>query len=643
MGGPYSRLPPAGPGFVGGAGEPLDGIAGARHCLTPPSMVPSFSTIALTALGALAYLAAIYLVDRSLAGTPRAYFRYVAVALSVGVFFFGVGKIVPDADREIGVKKAGIALAAAAALFYEQARVGMRRPISERWKRPVGIVLGLAAIVAYYHGFRFNYPKYYHRHDQYHYYLGAKYFPELGYDDLYKCTVIAQDQLGTIKEVDSGRMVDLVHENHRADRKIRNLGADNLLKPAAEFLEHPEECTERFTPERWAAFKEDIRFFRSVSDREFWERMQADHGYNPPPVWMLAGNFFANLYPAGHEMGGFVWLQWLAQLDNVLILGMFAALWWAFGWRVFAVAAVYWGCNAPGDDYFVSGAFLRQDWLFFFVLAACLARKRYFALSGASLVYAGLLRIFPGLAVIGWLVVAGAYIVRHKRMAKHHQRMLLGGVLAAALLIPASIRLCKWEAYPNFARHTLQVHNETPLTNHMGLRVLISHKVGTGPESGRAMYTKDDKLPDPFEVWKRMRNERYYKYRPIAWVVIAASLAFFIWVVRRIKSMWIALCLGQIFIILLSQLTSYYYAFMVITAPLTKARRQIELPLLGLAAVSQLVWGAFGWFDDKSAAVTLIDLVFCFGLIAMFMSREQTEKVMAIFSRFRGTKAEAKA
>jgi hypothetical protein len=301
---------------------------------------------------------------------------------------------------------------------------------------------------------------------------------------------------------------------------------------------------------------------------------------------------------------------------------------------VFAVAAVYWGCNAPGDDYFVSGAYLRLDWLFFFVLAACLCRKRWFVLAGASLVYAALLRIFPGLAVIGWLVVAGAALVRHRRMPKHHQKMLLGGVLAAALLVPASIRVCKWEAYPNFFRHTLQVHNETPLTNHMGLRVLIAHS----PFSGRAMHVKDDKLADPFEVWKRMRNERYYKYRPVAWVIIAASLAFFVWVVRRVKSMWIALCLGQIFIILLSQLTSYYYAFMVITAPLTRARRQLEVPLLGLAAVSQLIWGAFGWFDDKSAAVTLVSLVFCYGLLCMFAPKDTMARLKAIF---RGRRAEA--
>jgi hypothetical protein len=595
-------------------------------------MPPQLNVILPWTAGALAYLAFLYLVDRQLRGEPRVYFRYLAVVASAALFLVGVERIVPDVERALGVKKAGIALAAAGCIFYEQFREGVKRPIAERWKRFIGITLGVAAICSYYHFFKFQYPKYYHRHDQYHYYLGAKYFPELGYDDLYKCTAIAQDQLGTITD-EWNHQVDVTKENRRADRKIRNLGKDNLLIPAAEVLEHPEACTTKFTEARWAEFRDDIKFFRSVSDRDFYEKMQADHGYNPPPVWMLAGRFFANMFPAGHKILGFYWLQWLAQIDNVLLLGMFGALFWAFGWRVFAIAAVFWGTNAPGDDYFVSGAFLRQDWLFFFVLAACLARKRWFALSAASLVYAGLLRVFPGLAVIGWLTVAGAYLVKHKRMAKHHQRMLLGGVVAAAVLIPASIQLCGKDAYKDFYRHTLQVHDRTPLTNHMGLRVLISHKIGTGPASGRAMYVKDDRLQDPFEVWKRMRNDRYDKYKYVAYAITALSLAFFVWIVRRVRSMWIALCLGQIFIILMSQLTSYYYAFLVITAPLTKAKKQIEIPFLGLAAVSQLIWGAFGWFDDKSAAVTLVALVFCYGVVCSFAKKGSFDKLLALVGR----------
>lgn len=587
------------------------------------------SVFALIA-GALAYVAAAYGLDRTLTGRVRAVFRHVAVLAGAGLFLYSLRRLIDDSARAVDVAKFTIALVAALLVFYEGHRVGMRRPISERWKKFAGVALGLAAIAAYFNGVTFGYPKFYHRHDQFHYYLGAKYFREMGYDGLYKCVAIAQDELGVVTwQNAAGRTMrlDMSKEVRHPDWKIRNLGGDNLLMPAIDVLDRPEECKKGFAPDKWAAFKEDVKFLRLASDKGYWEGMQRDHGYNPPPVWTIMGWVFASMFPAGAEfdwpiIGKFVWLQALAMIDVIYLAIAFAAIGWAFGWRVFAVAAIVWGCQSPAPFYWTGGAFLRQDWLLFFVLSACFARKRYYALAGASMVYAGLLRVFPGLVVIGWLTVAAAYLVKHKTLAPAHRRVLLGGVLAAAVLIPASLAVSGKDAYQQFYRHTIVVHDQTPLTNHMGLRVLIAHEIGTGVESGRMKYTKDTKLVDPFEVWKRMRNERYHKYRFVAYGIIALSLAAFVWVVRRIKSLWIAQCLGQVWIILLSQLTCYYYAFLILTAPLTKVKRQLEIPLFGFAALSQVVWMSFYWNDDKYTALTAISLVLCYGLLCAFAPKQ---------------------
>lgn len=569
-------------------------------------------------IGVLFYASMIYGVDRSLGERQRVFFRYFAAILSVGLFFLGLGRLIDDHARCVDLAKSAIAITAAGCVFYEAHRAGMRKPVAERWKKFIGVTLGIAAIVAYFNGFRFGYPKYYHRWDQFHYYMGAKYFRELGYGNLYKCGAVAQEELGVVDYVDedSGKTmrVDMAKEVRHPDKKIRKLGGDNLLIPAGPVLDNPvEECKKGFSPERWGLFKEDVKFFRIASGKGYWEDMQKDHGYNPPPVWTIAGHYLGELHPATTR-----YLQFLASLDLIYLAGMFGAIWWAFGWRVFAVAAIFWGCQSSAPFYWTGGAFLRQDWLFYLVLASCLARKRYFKLAGASMVYAGLLRIFPGLAVIGWLTVAGAYIFRHKRMAKTHQQMLLGGVLAAAVLIPLSLHVAGKNSYQQFYEHTIKVHDHTPLTNHMGLRVLISHKPGTGTESGRMKYTQDSKLIDPFEVWKRMREERYAKYRFVAYGIIGLSLAFFIYVVRRVRSMWVAQCLGQIWIILLSQLTCYYYSFMILVAPLTRLKRGIEAPLFGFAALTQFIWITFGYNDDRYTVLTAVSLIFCYGLLCAF-------------------------
>jgi len=228
--------------------------------------------------------------------------------------------------------------------------------------------------------------------------------------------------------------------------------------------------------------------------------------------------------------------------------------------------------------------------------------------------------------------------------------MLAGGTLAAAVLLPLSVKVAGRDSYQQFYQHTLAVHDETPLTNHMGLRVLIGQRlpfeipalgIGVGSSWGRQKYVEDNKALDPFGVWMKMRNDRYHKYRPVGYAIIALSLLGFVLVVRRIKSLWIAQCLAQIFIILMSQLTNYYYSFMILLAPLTKGRRQLEAPLFGLAALSQFVSRVFGYYDDQFWMLTLLSLGFCYGLLCYFAGDGLRGKALRLFGRGGPSKAGA--
>jgi hypothetical protein len=584
------------------------------------------SSQATGVLATAAAVGALYFTSRGATGRSRATYTLATVgAAAIGVLYW-VGNLVPQIEIIANVIKACIALTASACVFYEIDRIRQRRPIAERWKRFVGITLGVAAILAYFNGFQGIYAKFWHRHDQYHYYFGAKYFRELGYDGLYKCTVVAEDEIGKVTDTIDGRRytIDLSAEARDKGRKIRNLGGDNLLKPASEFLDHPAECKAHFSDDRWAQFKRDVQFFRfsCATEKDYWQGMQRDHGYNPPPVWSLTGYLIASVHDAST---GF--MQFLALIDEAYFLGMFIGIFWAFGWRVFAVAAILWGCQACAPNSWTLGAFLRQDWLFWFVMAGCFARKRYFALAGASMVYAGLLRIFPGVAVIGWLVVAGAYLVRHKRLRPDHLRALLGGTAAAVVLVGASLAVVGRDSYQQFYKHTIEVHDQTPLTNHMGLRVLVGHRMECmipgfpgceGRASGRMKYVEDGTALDPFERWKTMRLERYAKYKPVAYGLLGLTLVVFVAVVRRIKSLWVAQALGQIWIVLLSQLTNYYYSFVIIAAPLTRVRRDLELWLFGFAALTQFIYLSFGYNDDRYTVLTLVTLIFNLFLVLSF-------------------------
>lgn len=600
----------------------------------------SIDQVAFLVLGTAAFFGVLYFTDRALKERWRPYFRYFAAALTAGLFFYGLQRYVPDYDRTVKIAKAAIAMAAAGAVFYEAHRKGIGRPVAERWKKFVGITLAIAAITTYFDGFRFGFPKYYHRWDQYHYYMGSKYFHELGYDGLYRCGVVAQDEMGLVKyrpdrivpssgRAAAVRTIDMSKEMRDPDKKVRNLGGDNLLMPVKDILAAPEQCRNLFSAERWQEYKADVEFYRIVSGIGYWTDMQKDHGFNPPPVWAIAGTFFSQLAPASVS-----YLQFLATLDVLYLMGMFAVLFWGFGWRTFAVGAIFWGTQSSAPFYWTGGAFLRQDWLFFMVLSVACIRKRCFKTAGAALVYSGLLRVFPGLVVIGTLVPFVAHLVKHRRFHPDHLKMLWGGVIAAAVLMPTSIWVCGKDSYQQFYRHTIEVHDETPLTNHMGLRVIVAHKfvdlqaawppvkIATGMDSGRMKYTRDNSLNDPFEIWKRMRNERYVQYKWVAYGLTGLTLGAFVLIAARIKSLWVAQCLAQIFIIMMSQLTCYYYSFMILGAPLAKLRKPIELGLFGLSAITEIIWLNSYWNDDRYTALTIASLLFCYVLLGLFWRKD---------------------
>jgi hypothetical protein len=501
--------------------------------------------------------------------------------------------------------KAFLAFGAAALSVYEGSRILLKNAPPKQWVKGIALALAVLGIGAY---FRFGDPGYsnfYHRWEFFHYYLGSKYDRELGYERLYKCVAVAQADSGQTNEV-------------RA-RKLRDLAEDQLV-PAQTVLDHSGECRDRFTAERWDAFKADVRWFRNSSNLQYWNDMQKDHGYNPPPVWTVMGHFWSSLRPATNG-----YILFLSTFDPLFFVGIFGAIYWAFGWRVFAVAAIFWGCQQPAEYSWTGGAFMRQDWLFYLVLSGCLIRKRYYALGGAAFAYSTLLRVFPGLLLAGWVVVAGVHYWKHRVMAPHHKRVMLGGVAATVLLVGISLAVAGGRAYPEFYRH-IQVHNHTPLTNNMGLATLLAQggymPWEWSPESsGRMEFKRDEKLLDPFRDWKQMRRDRLTAFRPLHLVLLVAiGIAFFL-VVRRVKSLWIAQALSLAVFVSLVEVTCYYYSIFILAAYLSRLRRGLEQWVLCVAGISQLLVVnriVSYYYDDRYTAQAALFCGFAFSLLAAY-------------------------
>ncbi len=495
------------------------------------------------------------------------------------------------------------------------------RRTSRRW---LFATVGLVSALTYFNFGAFHFGSFIHGWDTFHYYLGAKYFRELSYDRLYDCATVA-DATPETSDTKAAFAARLAHAERRQVRNLRT----NELDSTAELLAYPERCTAHFSPERWQAFRHDIAWFRNRENAWRWDEIFADHGFNATPVWNIAGSLLANLGPASDRQIGL-----LTLLDPLYFAAMAALLVWAFGIPGAAVALLVLATDFPARFFWTGGAYLRWDWLFFTVAAvACLRRGRAF-LGGAALAYAASLRIFPLFLAVGPAAILVAELVRQLRLASGRPwerlrtalasealrpalRFVGGALAAAAILIPASLLVNGGpEAYRQFMVNTIK-HQHTPLTNHMGLRTVVSFRP---TEIGRRLHSES--APEPWARWKEARLAAWDRSSALALGIALAALTLVATGAIRHRELWIGAALGAAFIPFAVELTSYYFAFLLVPALLWTVRREVGVGLLLLNVFGLFVSlapfaGMPTWRDEQYTLISGATLV---ALVLVFLS-----------------------
>jgi len=484
-------------------------------------------------------------------------------------------------------------------------------PPRKSWRRRLFGVAAVMAALTYFNFGTFHFGKYVHTWDTLHYYLGAKYFPELSYDRLYECMAVADAT--NIEMPGLARRVE-----HRTITNLRT----NVLEPTTEILAHPERCTDHFSPDRWRRFTADVAWFRGRETPQRWEEISTDHGFNGTPVWLLAGSALANLGPASDRL-----ILALTLIDLIYFLALAAVIGWAFGLRALAVALLVFATFFPCRFFWTGGAFLRWDWLFYTVAAVACLKKNRPGLGGLALGYAALLRIFPGLLAAGPLAAIAAILWRdglregwRRPEVRAHLRFLGGAAVAVAILVPASLLAAGPGAYRAFLANT-QKHQATPLTNHMGLRTVVAYRPS---EVGRVLAAKSG--TDPWLRWKEARLAAWRQARPLAVLLAGAALFLIGRAALRRPEPWIAAALGTLWIAFAVELTSYYYAFLIVPALLWTEKRSAGIALLALAAFSQ--WVSLGpllrmpgmptWRDEQYTLISFATILVFGGILAAF-------------------------
>jgi hypothetical protein len=443
--------------------------------------------------------------------------------------------------------------------------------IARRPRNVLLVALGVAGYSGYYDWGAYRFPNYAHGHELFHYFVGAKYFRELGYLHLYDCANVADAEDGFRRRLDT--------------RKIRDLSTNGVID-ARIALDRADECKRAFSDERWAAFKDDVAFFRDHADPASWDTILRDHGFNPSPAWTMTGGLLANQRPASRSFVGYadaMTTGLLALLDPALVVVMFAAIAWAFGWEAACVAAIFFGCNPLASFLWTGGSYLRQDWLAATVAGICALKKTRSALGGGGLAYAMLLRVFPGglllpvalrMAWIGW---------RERRLDRPAARILAGAALCTIVVAVASgIATGGMHSWRDFGRNTAKL-TSTPSENLVGLRTILSLRPST-----RTALLYDDSLPDPSAPLREARKENFAQARPIYFLCVVVLLAGLLRAVRRAREPWVLACVGAAAVPILTEMSCYYTSLLLVTALLLRERRHVAVGLL-LACAALLV------------------------------------------------------
>jgi hypothetical protein len=424
-----------------------------------------------------------------------------------------------------------------------------------------------------------------HPLDTYHYYIGAKYFDELGYTRLYECTTVADAESG-LREQALGR-------------SIRNLETYQR-EPATIILGSPERCTRHFSPERWQTFKADIRWFRERIPEGLWRGGLSDHGYNPSPAWGGIANLLIGDGPLDEGR-----LVTLLLIDPVLLAIMWAFLWRAFGWRATCVALVFWGCNLPGDYLWTGGAFLRQLWLAALGIGLALLRSRNMAAAGFFLALAAWVRVFPAVVIVAIGIPALLAMWRERRcfLSPAHRRFAAGCAAVTALVVPLSFATAGGsQAWVGFSKN-IAFHSATPFVTNIGAKTALAYAHASRLER----IEQTESQPDVAWIAARRRTLDARRF-----AFIGLVLGYGLLLVRAVdgREDWVAAALGTGAVVILATMSNYYFAVLTPFALLWLRRESIGAGICALAAFTCAAAWFWARLDQVYAAISLATLGF---------------------------------
>jgi len=392
----------------------------------------------------------------------------------------------------------------------------------------------------------------FHYSEFFHYYLGAKYFRELGYEGLYDCTALADSEIAAED-----------HVRPRIGGWVRDL--DDILrdKTYASALAHcHDELKPRFSEDRWAAFEHDVRELRRLAGDDIWPGLVYDAGFNPPPSWAVVGSAAANAIPI--RFRGTPTFLLATGLDVALLVVCFLGLRKAFGAGVAAMAAVFFGATFIASYGWNGGAFLRYTWLTTGVLGLCALRQGRWALAGALFAASTCDRVFPAGFAAGALVPIawGAFAHRSVEDRRKLKRFGAGFGATVGVLVVLSLVFFGTESWRVFFLR-IGRHGDVYFVMHIGLKKVLTWRDWVANKNFHGHTGLQ-----AFRDWNLQLRATWASMRPVAIPIQLAAVGGAAYAGIRRRPYESALMLGIVGMFFFNLPANYYYVVLALVPAL---------------------------------------------------------------------------
>ena len=470
-------------------------------------------------------------------------------------------------DYQMNVIRAGIVILGLVIFLWVWSAPGRPSSGARKMQTTILLLLAMASFASYYQFFQYSHVRGFATSDNFHYYLGSKYFPELGYFGIYECSLYALTERG-------------LSTTGSAETPVRNLRTMEPLT-TSEVVTLGTDCPSRFSHERWQAFGDEVQYFSHKWPLHIRKATWLDHGYHPPPAWTLVGGALGQKLNVNHSH------NWLARIDRILILFTLLGILWAFGLKTACLVALIWGTGTLWRYTWVGDAFLRHLWWISAIWGVIALRRGRNTLAGSALTLSALFRIFPGALGLGYLLHATREGFQKKNIPPR-SILFMTGAMATLLIVTLGAAWFSghgFSVYQEFAMK-LSRFTDAPISNDIGLSTLAEW-----------LFPSSETLSNLTQG-----------------VLIGLFIALFWRAMARIAD-WEAAAAGVLLIPILVSPANYYFSFFAIAALVATQRPRMGVILI----VTAVLWDINGLLLYQQYSefnwASVISVISCFALI----------------------------